>query len=1408
MNARVYNDTTLMLGLDFGSTTAKAVVLSSEGDVLFSSYGRHYSDAAGTAIRLLREINGKFPEAQFRIAVSGSSGMGLSEAFGLHFEQEVIAATAAIREALPKTDVAIELGGEDAKITFLAGSMEQRMNETCAGGTGAFIDQMADYLKTDAAGLDALAAKGKPQHIIASRCGVFARTDVVLLLNEGASREDIAASIFQSVVNQTISGLACGRAIKGHVAFLGGPLHYLPMLRQRFIETLGLTEEETLTSEHGHLFVAYGSALASESQPPQCLATLLECVENHRVIPQKSAVLPALFADDAERETFKARHAKEKVKRRELSGYAGDIYLGIDMGSTTLKAVATDPEGNVLYTYYNHTSGEPLNSAIAMFRDLYAALPAEATIVRCGSTGYGAALLKEIFGADFDEVETAAHCRAAAEFQPGASFLLDIGGQDMKCIYLKNGEIDRVFLNEACSSGCGVFIETLSKSLQLEKDAFFGAASTGEHPIDLGTRCTVFMNSKVRQAQKEGATVGDIAAGLVYAVVRNALHKVIKVASPEDLGEKIVVQGGSFYNDALLRAFELSVGREVCRPDIAGLMGAYGMALFAIEEVAQGAKRGSTLITRTDAQTFTYMVKEVHCERCPNRCRLQVSTASNGYRHIYGNRCERGAGIGKTESADIPNLYDYKYQRLFAHYTPLDIADAPRGRIGLLRALNMYENYPFWFTLLTRLGYRVELSAESSQKIFQKGSATIPSQTVCYPAKLAHGHVIELIERGVDTILFPCILYEHKEYEDSHGHFNCPVVAGYPELLRLNLDILEERGITFHTPFLPLDNGAKLAETLSDMLGIATSEILAAYKVAVAEQETFKTDMRIAAENALAYIEEKNIPGIVLAGHPYHIDPEVHHGIPAEIVARGCAVLTEDSIAHTAPPVALRVTDQWTYHSRLYRAAAVAHPNLYLIQLTSFGCGLDALTSDQVQEIVESDGKPYTLLKLDEGANLGAARIRIRSLLRAIKTRKERMVNVHPPASSLTREKRETILIPQLSPIHLALLEPAMQASGYNVKVLEKVDKGAIELGLRYVNNDACYPALMVIGQLIQALKSGEYDLDKTAVMLPRTGGSCRATNYTAMMEKALRDSGLQHVAILPLEFRGVEGIWMTVRMLPKSVAGLILGDLITRLLYRVRPYEVTAGKADATAKNCVKYAAAWLRGKRKRSFKTVVKLVVSRFAKIAMRDERRRPRVGIVGEILVKYHPDANNHLVDVIEHEGGEVVSSDMLTFLMYCLHDDIFSSQALGKNHFLSLRNRVIINILEHYRNKVREALKPYPQFDPPPHVYALSEAAERLTSLGLQAGEGWLITGESLELFDQGVTNVLSVQPFGCLANHICAKGMMKALRQCDPHANIAAIDYDPGASEVNQINRIRLFMTAAKENERKKRDAVT
>ncbi len=1414
---------TYRAGIDIGSTTVKLAILDSDDNMIFGEYRRHYAHIQETLAELLRQARDAIGPVDLRPTVTGSGSINLAKHMGIGFVQEVVAVATALEKAAPQTDVAIELGGEDAKIIYFTGGLDQRMNGVCAGGTGSFIDQMAALLQTDAEGLNRYAKDYKVIYPIAARCGVFAKSDIQPLINEGATLPDLSASIFQAVVNQTISGLACGKPIRGNVAFLGGPLHFMTELKTAFIRTLKLTPEQVIDPDNSHLFAAVGSALAGETQTVLSMDDMISRLETGITMDFELLRLDPLFATREDYEAFQARHAAQQVKKGVLADYTGNCYLGIDAGSTTTKLALIGQEGELLWSFYSANDGSPIRTAIRAMADLGEKMPATAKLAGGCSTGYGEALMKSAFMLDEGEVETIAHYYAAAFFDPQVDCILDIGGQDMKCIKIKNDSVDTILLNEACSSGCGSFIENFANSLGYTAAEFAQEALFAKNPIDLGTRCTVFMNSNVKQAQKEGATVQDISAGLAYSVIKNALFKVIKLSDAADLGTHVVTQGGTFYNQAVLRAFELVSGCQAICPDISGIMGAFGAALIAKERMAG---KQTTMLSVPEILALQFDTATTRCGRCSNNCMLTITKFPGGRRHITGNRCEMGLG-GETAKKDVPNMYAYKLKRIFDAYPSLPEAEAPRGVIGIPRVLNMYENFPYWATFFKELGFAVKLSPLSTRKLYELGMDSIPSESECYPAKLAHGHIQWLIDQGIHTIFHPCVFYERQEHDGAQNHFNCPIVVSYAENLKNNVDDILTKHIQYLRPFIAFTNekiaSDRLVRLMKETFGISAKEVRQAAQKAWDEMTQAKEDVLAEGRRVLEWVDaDPNRRAIVLAGRPYHVDPEINHGIPEMINSYGLAVLSEDSVSlDHAPTRPLRVTDQWSFHSRLYTAAEFTKTrnNVELIQLNSFGCGLDAVTTDQVAEILEQCGKLYTVLKIDEVNNLGAARIRLRSLLAAMRIRNDRHIlpdtekDITYERVYYTQEMQDagyTIIAPQMSPIHFELMAPVLRAEGLNIVVLDNDNRAAIDTGLKYVNNDACFPSLTSIGQIMEAVLSGRYDTDRLAIIMTQTGGLCRASNYIAFIRRALEKCNLGHIPVISLNAGGMEsnpGFKLTVRMGVRAARAAVLGDLLMRCLYRVRPYEKEPGSANALHAKLRDQCIASLTKEGDlsqvktghRGYVQLCRRIVQEFDELPVVPGLRKPRVGIVGEILVKYMPLANNHLVEVLEQEGAEAVVPDLLDFFNYFFYNANYKTEYLGASKKSARFNNIAMRVMNWVRKPAMAALSKSKRFGTSMSIQKVAEFAKPFLSLGNQYGEGWFLAGEMVELIHEGVPNIVCIQPFACLPNHVVGKGIIKALKREYPQSNIVAVDYDPGASEVNQLNRIKLMLSTAKKN---------
>ena len=1409
----------LRMGIDVGSTTVKVVLLDEQDNYLYKKYIRHYANILDTVHTLLQEAQVGHEDANVHVAITGSGGMAMADKVRIPFVQEVIAETKAIKALYPQTDVIIELGGEDAKVTYLGRTAEHRMNGSCAGGTGAFIDQMATLLQTDASGLNTLAMNADTIYPIAARCGVFAKTDVQALLNQGASHENIAKSVFQAIVNQTIAGLACGHKIEGNVAFLGGPLTFLSELRQCFCDTLELDTAHRIIPENGELFIALGAALMNDECRDITVGELTKEIGALIGVPMEATDrVDPLFRNEDELNEFRARHAKAVTPKADIKDAEGPCYLGIDAGSTTLKVVLINSKNEIIFSHYGPNHGKPLEKSQELIEQIYGLLPKGAYIAHSGVTGYGEAFLKRALGIDIGEVETIAHYRAAQFFCPDVSFILDIGGQDMKCTKVRDGYIEDIVLNEACSSGCGSFIDTFATSLRLPIEQFAKEGLLAPMPIDLGSRCTVFMNSKVKQAQKEGATVPDIAAGLAYSVIKNALYKVLKVKDPKELGDHIVVQGGTFYNEAVLRAFEKLMGVEVIRPDVSGLMGAYGMALLASEAAEELQNQHSTLLDSEGLKSLQVSTSMRNCGLCSNNCMLTINAFSDGRTYVTGNRCDRGAGdMIQEKHKPVPNMVEVKLRRYFDYFLKKNIPEFEgKLRIGIPRVLNMYEDFPFWFTFFNQLGCEVVLSDYTTKDQYNKAIDTIPSDTACYPAKAVHGHIRDLSKAQVDLIWYPCIQHGPKEFSRDNN-YHCPMVISYPELIRNNMQ--DVMGNTpFYAPFLPLADKKSLVPALVKALKelpFSKSDISKAVDTAWAEQEKCKADYREMTKKTVSRLVAEQVPTIVLAGRPYHLDSGINHGIPELITSLGMAVLTEDGVAPLGKDIKhLRVVDQWSYHSRLYHAAEFVSrtEGFQIVELNSFGCGLDSIVADQVKDILSARHKIHTLLKIDEGTNLGAVTIRLRSLQSVMERSMRKHHNPEAPVETVvddtpaydyervvfTEEMRKTykILVPQMSPLHFQLLEPVLKSEGYDFDMLPAPTRDDVETGLKYINNDACYPAIIVVGQLMSALLSGKYDVNKTAVIISQTGGGCRATNYIGYLRKALIDAGMKQVPILSLNASDMErqpGFKLTKSFLHRMIQAVVYGDALMQCVLATRPYEINPGSADALCDYWVKKLRERITKANIFQYSKYIKNIIEDFDNLPIDKSKPKPRVGVVGEIYVKFHPSANNHINELIEKEGGEVVTSGLLDFFLYCAMDSTYRAKHLDGTWLSGFFGSVAREALELYRLPYAKAVAASKHFDPLQRMTKVAKEASHYIDLGNQCGEGWFLTGDMIDLIEKEAKQVVCLQPFGCLPNHVSGKGMVKTLSEAYPDVRIAAIDYDPGSSAVNQANRLKLLL---------------
>lgn len=1451
MSLEVENDSEFFrLGIDLGSTTVKYVLLDPDGSVVAHAYQRHASAVTATLISLLRELAASYPHLRTRVRLTGSGALTLSERLGIGFVQEVVAAAQYLQNisagdsAQRPIDAAVELGGEDAKILYLTGSQELRMNEACAGGTGAFLDQMSTALGLPLEELNRLASLASTSHPIASRCGVFAKTDVVGLLNAGIPKSEIARSVFDAVAEQAIGGLSCGRPLQGRVALLGGPLSFLSELRQAFARRLSRNAVTLELVADAQYAVAHGAALDCLNQSTQSTETqwtpekLINAVGEEAANPDKKTGLKPLFENEEERKAFIERHAKAVIPTIDLDRACGDLFLGIDLGSTTAKGVLMTADGEICYTWYESNQGAPLQQLMPRVQKLTENLPAGSRIRSILTTGYGADLAAAALGTTMTEVETLAHQRAASSFIPDASFVIDIGGQDMKCLKVENGLITSVALNEACSSGCGAFLESFSKQLELSMPEFVEAALSAKHPVDLGSRCTVFMNSKVREAQRNGAGSADIAAGLCISVVRNALEKVLRLSSPDELGQKVVVQGGTFLNDGVLRAFEKFTGLQVIRPQLSGLMGAYGAALLARERT--DANTSVWQPTKELFDTSDIVKREFRCRGCANSCSLTLHRFASGNKFVSGNRCEFGLKNLGGSKKNHTGFVDWKIERLFGGDV-LPAQDAPMGEIGIMRVLNIWEHYPYWRTLFTELGFRVVLSDPTNAAIVAKGSDTVPSQSLCLPAKIAHGHALALAEKGVRNIWLPCIPREEKRIEQAEDSYACPVVGGYPEALRLALKSVAP-DMRILTPFLSIQKHSTVAQALCEAFPqLKRSDVLRACRKASAALADYRRDLKNKA------LEIWNSPGfvVVLAAHPYHLDSYINHGIPTLIESMGARVLTEDAVSFIAEELPgihdkLDVVNQWAFHGRLYRAfeAVSTRPDTELVQLVSFGCGIDAVTSEQMKRIAHKNKALYTMLKIDETDTLGAARIRLRSLFavhgveatpepiedpsafdadstnrikespirffsrlfKPAATTDELLAEAKTQGKSLSPQqlRGRTLYVPQMAPVHFPILVHVLKDFGYTLKFLPNVTDHAIALGMRYVNNDACYPAIVTIGQLLEATEAKDFVPEKSAILFSQTCGPCRATNYPTLLDWALKDKGLPNLPVLTLSGRALAGhahLKLGIKELRRLSMAIVLGDVLQRLYLHALSGEVVKGSADLALKVATATASKAASSGKMPEFESAIREIVDIFNAVEL-DGKARPRVGIVGEILLQYHPKANLATVDRLREAGAEPVLPDLTTFFLYCLADPIWQCQHDEGPKLKAVVSAFLLGYLEKLRYLAQQAMGMDNPLGRMPPLNDYLKRVDGLVSAGQQAGEGWLLAAEMAEFLANGTDNVVCLQPFGCLPNHITGRGVMSALRNRYPKANLIGIDFEGSTAESNVSNRLKLFMTRA------------
>ena len=1390
------------IGLDVGSTTAKLVAVNEEDKILYSQYRRHNARAKEVVLAFLGELEATLGEEPVSLRVTGSVGMGFSERYGLPFVQEVVAASKAVRVCHKEAQSMIDIGGEDAKVVFFKDgeATDLRMNGNCAGGTGAFIDQMAVILGVDVDELNRLALNATRVYPIASRCGVFCKTDIQNLIAKNARREDIAASIFHAVAVQTVTTLAHGYDIQKPVLFCGGPLTFIPALRKAFTDYLSLKEEDFVLPEHGALLPATGAALMSVKEDESTsLKDLILKIERDAPAKQPAGLLQPVFKNGGEYAEWRRRIARYGLKPADWRSGEQDAFIGIDSGSTTTKIVVLNDNGELLYFFYKNNAGNPIETVAEGLRELEEKCGECGTTLRVKgscSTGYGEDLIKAAFQLHDGIVETIAHYIAARHLDEEASFILDIGGQDMKAIFVSQGVIDRIEINEACSSGCGSFIETFAKGLGYTAEEFAKAACRSTAPCDLGTRCTVFMNSKVKQVLREGATIEDIAAGLAYSVVKNCLYKVLKLKDVSALGRHIVVQGGTMRNDAVARAIELLTGTEVSRCDRPELMGAFGCALYAMDH--PGVRKELAEIV---AQA-TYTTRALNCKGCENQCLVQCYQFANGKRYYSGNRCEKVFSNGGLAASRGVNAYKYKYDLLFARKTEVE---NPKLTIGIPRVLNMYEDYPFWHTLFSECGIRVRLSEESSHADYEKSAGMVMSDNICFPAKLVHSHIHDLQAKKVDRIFMPFVVFEY-QHEGEQNSYNCPIVTGYSAVIKsvqMSEIPVDSPTVSFKDRELLLRQCAEYLATL----GIDRRTVAAAFAKAEEKQREFYKKLADYNWNVFEEGREKGVMSILLAGRPYHTDPLIQHKVAEMLAEMGINVVTDDMARNQDIAIEdVHFLSQWAYPNRILKAAqwcAAQDEQVQFVQMTSFGCGPDAFLTDEVRDLLLRHEKALTLLKLDDINNVGSMKLRVRSLTESLKLAKERKrkkehLDFHTtPVYDKTYRNRK-ILIPFFESYISPLIPSVLRTAGYEVENLPLSDEQSCDWGLKYANNEVCYPATLIVGDIIKAFKSGKYSPARCAVAITQTGGQCRASNYLPLIKKALVDAGYADVPVISLTFGGSVGNHQPgfkinwVQLLPVALRAILYSDCINKFYHASAVREKERGQAKRLTDLYLRKGQELIERGRSKELLSRIAAAADDFNRIC--ETKELPKVGVVGEIFLKFNPFAQKNITDWLIEQKIEVAPPILTDFFMQSfVNRETKLKTYLKKKEFSDTLMKHAYRLVWAQVKKINEAASQFRYFMPFGDIFTEAQEAEKVITLNAQFGEGWLLPAEIISYVRQGIRSVISLQPFGCIANHIVAKGIEKRIKDLYPDLNLLSLDFDSGVSDVNIKNRLLLFI---------------
>ena len=1410
-------------GLDIGSTTAKIAIVDQNDNIVFTKYERHNTKVFETIEASINEAIGLQGNLRLSVQITGSAGLGVSERTGIPFLQEVIATDHYVKKFHPDTRTLIDIGGEDSKMIFFNDNKapDIRMNGNCAGGTGAFIDQIASLLNISLKELDDLARQHSTIYSIASRCGVFAKTDVQNLISRKIPKADIAASIFHAVSIQSLNTLARGFEMKPKIILCGGPFTFFTSLGLIFQKIVKLGPDELIYPEHPELLPAVGAAIGSE--PANFTLTLQDLLQNLITAKKKplitNARLDPLFQDQAAFNQWQRKHKKIPIAKCPLDAYESEnIFLGVDSGSTTTKIAAIGENDGIIFSWYSNNLGNPVDTLIKGLETFHVNLKQQKKqilITKTAVTGYGEDLIKSAFGMDHGMVETIAHFTAARHIKPDVSFVLDIGGQDMKAIFIENGMINRIEVNEACSSGCGSFIETFSNSLDHEVADFAQIACSAEAPCDLGTRCTVFMNSKVKQSLRENASVEEISAGLAYSVIKNCLFKVLKLNNMSELGDHIVIQGGTFKNPSIVRALELLTEKEVKRSDTPELMGAFGAALIAKKNYEHNKDQPTTFVGLEELQQVNdYKTRQVACRGCENRCAITRFTFSNQNSFFSGNKCEKFFTNKGEEIENGQNLFDFKQKLLFDREASPH-AD-PVATIGIPRCLNLYENYPFWHALFTGCGINLKLSAPSTMKMYEKGLGTVMSDSICFPAKLTNGHIVDLIEKKVDRIFYPTVIYETNEFDDSLNSFNCPIVSGYPDVVRSAIDPAGRHQVPFDTPVITFADKDLLKKSCIQYLkkfGIKKRTINQAFAEAFMAQKAFKTDLRVQASQLIDQALKNHQPLFVLAGRPYHLDSLINHRTPEMMTSFGAHVIPEDAVpmTETFGLKDVHVLTQWHYPNRIYHAAkwVAGQPrNIQLIQFNSFGCGPDAIVTDEVKEILKAEGKNYTVIKVDEITSIGSVRLRLRSMIESLKLRadvdlQKRIPRTNTPVFS-ENDKHRTILAPWFAEQYSPLIPGLFELAGYKVVNLPKPDRESVEYGLRFSNHDICYPATIVIGDIIKALKTGSYNPDEIAVGITQTGGQCRASSYLSLIKKALLAAGYKDIPVISVttaeglnDQPGFEIEWL--KLLKPLSIGVMVADSLAKMFYATVVREKQKGESQNLFDRYMESVKDPFRVKDYQSVFNLLEQAVADFNEIAIYPGNY-PKMGIVGEIYVKYNAFGHQNVVNWLVEQGIEVVVPPILDFFL----KDFLNYRIKNKSN---LRKAKLADILGHlletytlrFQKRVHKSMTKFRFYTPFHNIKQVAKKAGRVINLVHQFGEGWLIAAEIAAFADEKINHVLSLQPFGCIANQIVSKGIETRIKKIYPDMNLLFLDFEAGTSEVNILNRLYFMVKNVKDN---------